>query len=81
MCPLGWTVSKAGLASVIDRHRSADAAEVVCRLFVVLVPHRRRHPQVVGHLGVIVGLLLVALPPQLQQLAAGLTQLTEDRPE
>src|SRR5579875_3336888 len=79
MWPLGWTVSKAGLASVIDVVN--DAAQLARGLFLVLLPHVRRHLQVVRHLGVVVGLLLVAAPPVLEQFAPGLAQLAENRPQ
>jgi len=35
----------------------------------------------VRHIGVVFGLLLVALPSQLKQVPSGIAKLTEDRPE
>lgn len=82
MCPLGWTVSKAGLASVIALSSAPvnDVAEAARRRSLVLLPHRGRRSQVLGNIGVVVGLLLVALLSELEQLTLGVAELTENRP-
>lgn len=83
MCPLGWTVSKAGLASVIALSSAPvnDVAEAARRRSLVLLPHRGRRSQVLGNIGVVVGLLLVALLSELEQLTPGVAELTENRPQ
>jgi len=56
-----------------------DAAELTGRILLVLVPHRGRDSQLVRHIGVIVGLLLVALASQLEQFTSRIAHFTEDR--
>ena len=51
---------------VCHRPPSASATEVTGCIYFVLLPHCRRRGQFVRHIGVVVGLLLVALPSQLQ---------------
>ncbi|EUA43666.1 hypothetical protein I552_8413 [Mycobacterium xenopi 3993] len=57
-----------------------DAAQFARGLFLVLLPHVRRHLQLPRHLGVVVGLLFVAAPAVLEQFTPGLAQLAENRP-
>jgi hypothetical protein len=66
-----------GLSSTVVN----DAAEVVCRVLLVLLPHRGRRPQVLRNIGVIGGLSLVALPSQLKQFPPGIAKLAEDGPK
>ncbi len=56
-------MSKAGLASVIAPVN--DVAEAARRRSLVPLPHRGRRSQVLGNIGVVVGLLLVALLSEL----------------
>jgi len=58
-----------------------DAAELPGCTFLVPLPHRRRQPQVLRHMSMVIGLLLVALASELKQFTAGIAKLTEDRPQ